>query len=761
MLGMTQSEVAARVPCAVVTVRKIEADERRPSQLVATRLAEALELDDIATSQFVTASRTAFSPALAPADDARSGGPQSAPAPTTAIIGREGELADLVDRLAPAGGPARLLTITGPPGVGKTRLAIELAHRIETKLDLRVAWVDLAGVAEPSMMATAIARAVTPPGLHGIAGLDRLAVGQLQQRPTVLMLDNCEHLLDGVDCVTSLLTACPALVVVATSRARLDLHGEHEMTLAPLPTSTEDGKPGPAISLFTARAREVGCLEALEDDPIVRSIVDRLGGFPLAIELAALRLREHRLDELVSRLASGLDVLGANRRGVRLRHASIDDAVAWSVSLLEPPERSVLEALAVFPRGSDTETVAHVADLPTSSVVAALWSLVDAALVARPPRHTEADARFVPYVIVSEHVVRSQDPDRLADRRRRHAAAVLRLAAASLPGITAWPEPHHLAALGELDDDLHVALSTSFGADGDAGVGVQLAVLAVSGWFLQGRIEECRRWAHAAMSADADSHVSLYLDALVRWRDGDRDAVDAMLRALQAADSADEAQWAAECAGMAQAFALGFGDLERAQHLATRAIARGAQVGGEWEALAHLRNGFLSIRLHHLDDAHEHAARCAAAYDAIGSTWGRAMASVLGASLADAEGRRSAAAHGYLDAIERFSALGLTDQVVKTITDCGLLVLHAGRADLAAVLYGMVEGWVEELHAGVSPTSSHRMLRGRQAAAEILGPGFAEASARGRSMMRNLDSVRGLLADAGLMAPADDVAAIG
>lgn len=749
-LGITQAELASRVPCAVITVRKIEADERRPSRQVAERLADSLELDPVTTERFLAAARTSFAPAALPEaieiEDRRG----STPTPVTALIGRDDELGEAYARLVLGGGNARLLTITGPPGVGKTRLAMALALRIEEKLEVPTVWVDLAGVTEAATLAATVASTVTPPGLQG-GSLDSLALRLLRRMQTVLVLDNCEHLLAGIDHVLRLLEDCPPLVCVATSRTRLDLHGEHELALDPLPVLDATGRPGPAIALFLDRAGEVSRRLPDPEDPLVHSIVDRVGGFPLAIELAALRLRDHDLADLDASLSVGLGSLGVNRRGVPARHSSLAAAVAWSESLLGPVERAALEALVVFPAGASAQAVADVAELDAGLVSAALHTLVEAALAVRtPPTGPITDVRYAPFVVVKEHVRTRLDQDWLTGARRRHAISVLRQAEARLPGITAWPEPVHLAALDDLDDDLQAALSCSFGPDGDPEIGVRLAVQAVSGWFFRGRNDDCVRWIDAAATTRPDSYMAQYLHAVLAWSAGHADAAERIEAALRSAEAADDPIWIAECAGMAQTIALSRGDVPRAAELGPRAAAAAASAGGEWQALMHLRSGGIALRLNDLAGARRHSVRCNECYQTLDSTWGQGTASVLAGSVAKAEGRHADAAAAYLRAAEFFSRLGFPAYVAAAIADCGHLLLALGRVEGAATLYGMVEAWLDELGIQIEPMSRHQWYAGRQQAQAALGGRYDQISGAGATMIRNLEAVRSVLIDAGL-----------
>jgi predicted ATPase len=262
---------------------------------------------------------------------------QGLPRPRTRLIGRQREIAAgralLLEEAVP------LLTITGPGGVGKTRLALAIAAQVADAFADGAAFVDLAPLADSSLIVSTVARAVG--ASMEVAG-DRVAqlAAYLRPRQMLLLFDNCEHLLDPVAVLTGrLLEACPALQVLATSRALLRLRGEHELALSPLPVTSSDSDSGgdaDAVALFMQRARAAGTRFALDEAsrPVVVAICRQLDGLPLGIELAASWTRLLSPRALHDRLAERRLELTGGVRDLPARQQSLRETIAWSHDLL-------------------------------------------------------------------------------------------------------------------------------------------------------------------------------------------------------------------------------------------------------------------------------------------------------------------------------------------------------------------------------------------------------------------------------------------
>ena len=322
--------------------------------------------------------------------------PPPFPAPPSPMIGRDAELAG-VARLIDS---ERVVTLVGPGGVGKTHLALAAAHYARARRD--VALLALAPVTDGDAIADALAGAL---GLRGVTG-DLLAAcaERLRAGPQLLVVDNCEHLLDAAGgVVTTLSSACPELTILATSRERLGLATEQTCRLTPLPTPesarTEGVEDVPSVALFVERARRVapGFEPTDEQLVVIADMVRHLDGMPLAIELAAGRLSSLGLDDLAGRLDRAIDLLGGGPSTSDGRHRTLRAAIEWSYELLPDDERRLFRILAVFPDGFDLPTAEGVArDLGCSTDPAtALAHLVDASMLmaslAATPRYRMLD----------------------------------------------------------------------------------------------------------------------------------------------------------------------------------------------------------------------------------------------------------------------------------------------------------------------------------------------------------------------------------
>ncbi len=249
-------------------------------------------------------------------------------------------MSDLVRLLAISGGPARLVTVTGPPGVGKTRLAIEVARHVGRDRDLSPAFVALAAETDPAEILEQLAGAYSVAAIPGRPRRD--AVGErLRRQPELAVLDNLEQMAGAGAVIVELLEDCPDLACLYTSRTRLDVYGEYEFVVDPLPVDQDDSA-GPAVTLFVERCLAVGRRAPVAADlKGVAEICRRLDGLPLAIELAARRTRDLTLADLRADLDRGLSVLDAAGAARDRRHHTMSSTIAWSYELLAaiPPRR--------------------------------------------------------------------------------------------------------------------------------------------------------------------------------------------------------------------------------------------------------------------------------------------------------------------------------------------------------------------------------------------------------------------------------------
>lgn len=397
----------------------------------------------------------------------------SLPVQRTRLVGRSTE----IERVRSLLTDSRLVTLTGVGGTGKTRLALEVATQEVTHRSGGAFFVDLSPVVEPTDVVAAFVDGV---GLAGDASEDGVETLRrfLGPRNTIVLVDNCEHLLDAVaELVDALLEACPQLHVIATSREALSLDGERTLRVPSLALSDESG-PGPAVRLFVERA--VSADDGLIiDDALLRSaseICERLDGIPLAIELAAARTRSMGIDELASRLDDRFALLTGGRRGAQQRQRTLQAALDWSHDLLTDEEQRVLRRLSVFAGGWTLESVAPVADIDPIVAADAIDSLVGKSLVT-----TTRQRGTVRYSMLE--TVRHYAEDRLVaagevadahDRHYRHFVDLLRAVPFVMGDFQGGayrvlsPEAANLdaatARAKEKDDDAAVVLLRALGA---------------------------------------------------------------------------------------------------------------------------------------------------------------------------------------------------------------------------------------------------------------------------------------------------------
>ena len=373
---LTNAEIAGRLFISVRTVeshvssllRKLQVDDRRD-------LARAAE--DVLAAHASNRPVQRRPPAL--------------PRPLTSFVGREAETALLAGALE----EHRLVTAVGPGGVGKTRLAIRVAELVSERYDDGTWFVDLVTVTEASSATAAVVAALGLGESHSLTGEDVLT-SWLGTRRVLLVLDNCEHVLDEVGALLErLLTACPDLDVLATSRARLLLPFEWSYPVPGLSTRGDDGRPGDAVDLFRRRAEAGGAVLAPADLDRVAELCRGLDGMALAIELAAARLPSVGLDGLTAGLADRLALLTGGSR-VDDRHRSLRSTLDWSYALLDEAERAVLRRVSVFAgtfsAAAATELVTGWAPVEPGQVPALLARLAEQSLLVATT--TELGTRY-------------------------------------------------------------------------------------------------------------------------------------------------------------------------------------------------------------------------------------------------------------------------------------------------------------------------------------------------------------------------------
>jgi len=505
-LDLTQADLARKVGCAEVTIQKIEADERRPSAQIATLLAEQLQIPPDERAAFLSAARgelipeRSASPATATRPSSRaartSAPPHNLPSALTSFVGRTRELATTAAMLA----ETRLLTLTGPGGSGKTRLALELAGAVLEQFPGGVWLVELAPLADAMLIVPAIAAVLQVREDPGRPLLTTLTTYLRERRP-LLILDNCEHLIDACAQVsTTLLQACPRLRILASSREPLGVAGESFFRVPALTVPDPHQLPPleqlgqyEAVQLFVARAgvgQTAFALTATTAAPLAQ-ICARLDGIPLAIELAAARVRMLPLAQIAARLDDRFHLLTGGSRTAVPRQQTLQALIDWSYDLLPEEERALLRRLAVFVGGWTLEaaeaiTTLNVSTFERSNVLDGLGHLVDKSLVEVEPGEETARYRMLETIrqYALERLAASGEKDAL---RRRHAS-YFRDAARSYIS-----QRDRARGITPESDNLRAALAWSQSAVGDPALALDLAHTLALAVFMRGDSQGARR----------------------------------------------------------------------------------------------------------------------------------------------------------------------------------------------------------------------------------------------------------------------------
>jgi predicted ATPase/DNA-binding winged helix-turn-helix (wHTH) protein len=422
------------------------------------------------------------------------------PARLMRMLGRKDALAEIQMKLA----EQKFVTIVGPGGIGKTTVAVAVAHEMSAIFNGQVHFVDLCALGGASLVAPAVAAAL---GMSvQTNNVVPALIDRLRERPTLIILDCCEHVIDGASAVAEeLIRYVPTLHLLATSREAMRVEGEHVHELRALACPPEDGSLSaqnvlryPAVQLLVDRVRAVRSDFELADAdaPIAAEICRRLDGIPLAIELAACRVDIFGLSKTASLLGERLNLSWVGRRTAPSRHQTLNAVLEWSYDLLGEAEQRVLGRLSVFAGGFTFEAaVAVVADetVDEASVSDCVWELRSKSMIAAQGQEGRLRLLDTARAFALQRLAKSDEQNLF---QRRHALYFTDLfgqgAALDASG---WPR-----ALGIEVDNLRAALNWAFSAAGDAKIGVELAAASASTWMGMALLTECGEWMRNAIS---------------------------------------------------------------------------------------------------------------------------------------------------------------------------------------------------------------------------------------------------------------------
>ncbi len=724
--GLTQEALAERVAggLTVETISNIERGRTRPHRHTLQALLAALKVEGAERAAVLALWQRRPASASIPALPAPPPPESFLPPAITPLIGRERAEAEVVHLLGRGEGAeaGRLVTLTGPGGVGKTSLALQVVRAVREQDAAGAAFVDLAPLREASLVLSAIAQAV---GARERGGhrLRETVMAHLRGRRLLLLLDNAEHLLEAVAAeVGALRATCPELRLLVTSRVGLRLRGEQVYPVPPLAVpgagtcvSVDDARQIPAVALFVQRARAVRpdfTLTAANVADVV-AVCEQLDGLPLAIELAAARVGVLPPAALRTRLGQGLNVLTGGARDLPVRQRTLHDTIAWSDALLNPRERQLFRRLAVFAGGWTLEAAAAVCappeatDIPEEptmrprleqdvAVLDDLSSLVDAHLALMEEEETGAP-RFRHLETIRAYALEALAASGEGDAvRTAHLGYCLAVAEEAAPELAGAQQAAWLQRMERELDNLRAALSWAW-EQGQIVLALRLAGALTTFWQVRGYGGEGRDWlrrllaqAHAeAAPAAVRARATHGLGLLTNTLGEHSQAIQWLEQAVTLYRAAEDPIGAVRALTTLGGVAYDEGDLvvARARYSECAALAR--EVGDPAEVARALGN--LGETYYHLDDL----ARAAACHEEALALARQAerpnlVAFQLGdlGNVARRQGDLGRAGLLHRQALDLKWALGHHRQVAITLEDLAALAAAEGRGARAARLLG-------------------------------------------------------------------------
>jgi predicted ATPase/transcriptional regulator with XRE-family HTH domain len=762
-MDMTQEVLARHVGYSVITIRKVEADERRPSRQLAERLALTLRIEPQERPHFTALARARDGDVELPDEQLSGGGadlgqvrpPSNLPSPLTRLIGRQQEVVAARATLLRA--DLRLITMVGPPGIGKSRLATRVAATVQHAFPDGLWYVPLEPIGDAVLVAPTLVKLI---GLKETADASPLqtVVRYLRDRRVLLLLDNFEHLLEAAPLVAEVLIGCPGVKVLATSRAGLRIRGEWLFTVPPLGlpppgcgTAVEAAR-NPAVELFVERAQAARPGFELTDANAadVGRICADLDGLPLAVELVAARSAGLTPRDLVARLGDRLALLTDGPRDVPAHQRTLRSTIDWSYNLLGPAEQVLFARLSVFVGGCSMTAAERVGDPHEELPLAVLDGL--AALASKNllqyeeridgQRHAVLLATIREYAL--ERLVESGEEVEVRDR---YAAYFLELAETANAHLGADQQERWLDRLETEQHNLRATLHWYI-CRGEADHGLRLIAALWRFWHIRFRQAEGLRWTAQvlAVRGDFDERVraralsgagwlavdqcdhtlahTFFTESLARYRSlGDQVGVAMALHGVgtvaQAASNDAEAvrlfaeslrsyrevgddegiAWSLDHLGNAR---LGLGDYQAAQALFADSLAIFGRLQHSWGiALTRHHQGLAALALGRYDWAEERFTESMAGFTELANSWGVAVSLYHLGYVALARGEHRRAEGYFMQSLKSSYAEDDRHGVARSLAGLASIAVAEIDAPLAARLFGGAEA--------LAPASGIRM----------------------------------------------------
>ncbi len=633
--------------------------------------------------------------------------PHNLPLQPTLFLGREAEVARVTERLRDPS--VRLLTLTGPGGTGKTRLALQAAAEMVEAFADGVWFVGLAPLSDPALIPAAIAAAL---GVREEGGrsLQEALSDFLREKRLLLVLDNFEQVLAAASVVGALLPAAPGLTVLVTSRSPLRLRGEREHPVPPLglprrkpPPTLEQLGQYEAVRLFIARAQEIRPDFAItnESAPAVAELCWRLDGLPLAIELAAARVRMLSPQMMLSRLEQRLPLLTGGARDAPARQQTLRGAIAWSYDLLEPDEQKLYRRLSVFAGGWTLEAAEAVAGSITNGeleldVLEGMERLVQHSLV-RQEEGLAGECRYQMLETIREYGLdRLEESGEAEEAHQRHAVFFLKLAETAEPALRGPDQGAWFDRLEAEHDNFRTALAWALAHDPETAFGLS-AVLWLF-WNVRGHLSEGRLWTERVLALKGDVAPTarvLVLEGASVLAVNQGDLVRSQMFAEQSLALAREIGFRkGEMLALSDLGLITYhqGDVAEGRALLEAAIAVARDLGVRWVVAAGLNNlGYMAMQQGDLSRARALLEEAVAVTREIGDAHGLYVTIGSLGEVASVENDRPQAIAAYREALTLAQELGNTIFVAAILRSIAAMVDPGGAEVQAVRLFGAAE----------------------------------------------------------------------
>jgi len=729
---LTQEELAEKAGISVRTISDIERGLRRfVYQDTAERLADALDVAKAEREDFISAARgrvETSEPGIYPGPGGIQPGRNRLPVPPTPLIGREREMEMLLGTFRT--GSIRSISLTGPGGIGKTRLAVEAAAAAQDIYRDGVFFVPLGSSDGPDRVVPLIAEAL------GMVEPEARTVGDISTHvgasAILLVLDTFEHVLAAAPSVAELLSSCDLLTSLVTSREPLHIRGEHVVALPPLmlpPEGSTDLSSSAAGRMLLERARAAKADLVIDEDSsaLLGDICRRLEGLPLAIELAASRVRRFPLVRLREQLDARLSVLTHGAADLPRRQRTMRGAIGWSYDLLDSRERTLFRSLSVFRGGWTLEAALDVSSTREGDDVETLSALVDKSLVVltgaegRAPRYSMMD-------VIAEFATEQRDRyGEAPEFLQSHAGHFLSLAERSEGKVGTSAQEEVFDELLAEHDNLRVALAWSL-KDGNPEVGLRLAAALWQYWRAFGYLSEGRTWLDQALRAGPGAPADLRAKALwgacwLAFQQDDLRSARRYCEELLEVTGNDETSLTRRNALTVQAMVhMAEGDFVAALMPLERSAAISDAGGVSWYVATSKLNLALGLmHLRRLQDASSLLDEAVKLYVRLGDQRFAARAHAYQGHLELLAGNTERASDLFHRSVRRFIEVGDQGGIAEALEGLAAVSAATGRMDRSALVLGTARHAREHSMSKILPFERALIERWLDEAREALG----------------------------------------